>query len=141
MYLSYLITAWTQLETSLGAIARIRSHKTQTIAEERPGEDQEAPRGWPQHGQVEIRNITAAYKFVMSHKFLNCANRFKFYFARTARHHDTDQAGVKSWAFAEGLEGNVVPSWHICIWLVIRSDLVENPLSCQLSSTLSPEQS
>ena len=60
-----MITAWTQLETSLGAIARIRSFERQTIPEEKAGEDQESPIDWPQHGQVEIQSINASYRSVM----------------------------------------------------------------------------
>ncbi|MCJ1377074.1 hypothetical protein MMC17_000164 [Xylographa soralifera] len=60
-YLSYLITAWTQLETSLGAIARIRSFERQISPEELPGEHQELPVDWPQHGQVEIQSVNASY--------------------------------------------------------------------------------
>jgi ATP-binding cassette subfamily C (CFTR/MRP) protein 1 len=61
-----LINSWTELETSLGAIARIKRFESQTTPEEQPGEDRISPEDWPQKGKIEIQAITARYKFVMS---------------------------------------------------------------------------
>jgi len=61
--LSMLVNSWTGLETSLGAIARLKSFLTDTPIESRAGEDQLPPHPWPQHGSIELRNITAKYKY------------------------------------------------------------------------------
>ncbi|KAL0264865.1 hypothetical protein SLS55_000818 [Diplodia seriata] len=72
-----LVTAWTELETALSAVARIRLFSTQT-----PQEDSSSPPAtttslsspypssplsppppsWPQHGSITFRNITASYQ-------------------------------------------------------------------------------
>ena len=61
MCLSQLVTSWTQLETSLGAIARVKTFEEQTAIEARPGEDTEPPIDWPSRGKVEIRHVSASY--------------------------------------------------------------------------------
>ena len=62
MCLSQLVTSWTQLETSLGAIARVKSFEEQTAIEARPGEDTQPPMDWPSRGNVEIRHASASYE-------------------------------------------------------------------------------
>lgn len=59
--LSYLIVAWTTLETSLGAIARCKNFEESTPSENLPGENQEPPTNWPVKGAFTLKNITAAY--------------------------------------------------------------------------------
>lgn len=59
--LSKLIEYWTELETSLGAIARIKTFEARTTPEEKPGEDIMPPENWPEEGAVEFRKVTAAY--------------------------------------------------------------------------------
>ncbi|OHW90531.1 ABC transporter [Colletotrichum incanum] len=61
--LANLITSWTELETSLGAISRIRTFESQTPVEPSPTEEASAylPPHWPAQGQLEIKNITASY--------------------------------------------------------------------------------
>ncbi|WQF84421.1 Putative AAA+ ATPase domain, ABC transporter type 1, transmembrane domain-containing protein [Colletotrichum destructivum] len=61
--LAHLITSWTELETSLGAISRLRTFEAQTPVEPSPSEEdsvQLRPH-WPAHGQIEITNTTASY--------------------------------------------------------------------------------
>ncbi|KID94351.1 ABC transporter, transmembrane domain, type 1, partial [Metarhizium majus ARSEF 297] len=60
--LSMLITQWTQLETSLGAITRLKWFIKNTPSENKPQENQEPPPGWPSRGLIELDNVTAAYK-------------------------------------------------------------------------------
>ncbi|KAI5358401.1 Putative AAA+ ATPase domain, ABC transporter type 1, transmembrane domain-containing protein [Septoria linicola] len=60
-YLSYVINAWTALETSLGAIARCKNFEATTASEDLPNENAEPPADWPSRGVVDIRNISAAY--------------------------------------------------------------------------------
>lgn len=59
--LTTVIDQWTQLETSLGAIARLKSFISSTPDENKPAE-KDAPTDWPVEGGIEIDNITAAYR-------------------------------------------------------------------------------
>ncbi|KAK1622226.1 ABC transporter [Colletotrichum phormii] len=61
--LATLITSWTELETSLGAISRLRTFVSRTPIEPTPvaGEHDNIPRQWPSQGQVEIQNVTVSY--------------------------------------------------------------------------------
>lgn len=56
-----LINAWTRLETSLGAISRLRSFLIQTPSETDPEVEGVLPSNWPQHGKIEIRHLSANY--------------------------------------------------------------------------------
>ncbi|KAF2197592.1 ABC transporter-like protein [Delitschia confertaspora ATCC 74209] len=57
-----LIVAWTNLETSLGAIARLRQFEKDTPTELLEGaKDQSIGRTWPSGGAIEFTNVTAAY--------------------------------------------------------------------------------
>jgi hypothetical protein len=60
---SAFVSGWTVLETSLGAIARLRNFEANTKVEAQEGEDTEPPIDWPSKGLVEIKNVTAAYKY------------------------------------------------------------------------------
>ncbi|UQC86148.1 ABC transporter [Colletotrichum lupini] len=59
--LATLITSWTELETSLGAISRLRSFVSRTPIEPTAEVLDKIPRQWPAQGQVEIQNITVSY--------------------------------------------------------------------------------
>ncbi|KAF8854330.1 hypothetical protein BDZ45DRAFT_747589 [Acephala macrosclerotiorum] len=61
-YLQSMITSWTNMETSLGAIARTKAFEADTIPEDQPGEGFSPPANWPEKGLVEISGVTAAYK-------------------------------------------------------------------------------
>lgn len=56
-----LMTDWTILETSIGSIQRVREFVKGTPSEHRPGESYDPPRGWPQYGKVQLRNVSASY--------------------------------------------------------------------------------
>lgn len=60
--LSMLINSWTSLETSLGAIARLKSFLADTQAEELEDEDERPPDDWPHAGSIELKGVTAKYK-------------------------------------------------------------------------------
>ncbi|PYH40178.1 P-loop containing nucleoside triphosphate hydrolase protein [Aspergillus saccharolyticus JOP 1030-1] len=66
--LSQILRNWADLETSLGAIARIRDFITQNVSENKPGENNglEATdldlSNWPSEGAIEFRNVFATYK-------------------------------------------------------------------------------
>ncbi|KAM4067250.1 ABC transporter [Hirsutella rhossiliensis] len=61
--LSQLINAWINLETSLGAIARLRTFLRNTPIEKDPlrGQDPRLPPGWPEHGKIEVGSMSAKY--------------------------------------------------------------------------------
>jgi len=59
--LAGIIENWTSMETSLGAISRLRNFNIQTATENLPGETNEPAESWPENGNIEIRNVNAAY--------------------------------------------------------------------------------
>ena len=59
--LAYFITAWTTLETSLGAVSRCKNFESMTASEDQPGEDHNPSTAWPHTGQLVLNNISAAY--------------------------------------------------------------------------------
>lgn len=65
MTLKYVIESWTNLETSLGAIARLKWFMSTTPDEHKEGEGR-TPGDWPAQGVVEFENVTAAYSDAMS---------------------------------------------------------------------------
>jgi ABC-type multidrug transport system fused ATPase/permease subunit len=60
--LKQLITNWTLLETSMGALSRIRSFTSEVESENQPGEDHVAPDHWPKFGGIEFRDVVASHK-------------------------------------------------------------------------------
>ena len=59
--LSSLVNYWTQLETSLGAIARLKSFETKVLPEDKAGDLVIPPDSWPEAGAMEFHNISASY--------------------------------------------------------------------------------
>jgi len=59
--LQLLVRGWTQLETSLGAIARVRNFERNTPSEHKPGEDHIPPPDWPQQGGITFDHVSATY--------------------------------------------------------------------------------
>ncbi|KAJ5885116.1 hypothetical protein N7495_009626 [Penicillium taxi] len=60
--LQSLVSNWIQLETSIGAVARIRSYTQQTVTENLDCETEVVARSWPQRGCVEISGLSASYE-------------------------------------------------------------------------------
>ncbi|KAK4238509.1 hypothetical protein C8A03DRAFT_43740 [Achaetomium macrosporum] len=56
-----LVTFWTQLETHIGSVARIKGFTETAVAEDRPEETQMPPPGWPATGAIEFENLSATY--------------------------------------------------------------------------------
>lgn len=56
-----LVESWTNLEISLGAIARIKSLEDEVLPEDKPTETFLPPETWPSSGRIEIRELTASY--------------------------------------------------------------------------------
>lgn len=59
-----LVGNWTTLETSLGAIARLKSLEETTPFEGGHTGTLEPPENWPSRGNIEFKNITASYQYV-----------------------------------------------------------------------------
>lgn len=60
---------WTNLETALGAVSRIKTFNETTEVEHRPEENMPPPDYWPKNGQIEFRKVSAAYKLVFSSQY------------------------------------------------------------------------
>ncbi|KAJ5794165.1 hypothetical protein N7457_000764 [Penicillium paradoxum] len=57
-----LVTFWTNLETHIGSIQRIKDFTTTVQSEDKPGEDQDVPPNWPSNGAVSFHAVSAAYR-------------------------------------------------------------------------------
>ncbi|OQE47140.1 hypothetical protein PENCOP_c001G04815 [Penicillium coprophilum] len=63
--LSFLITSWTQLETSLGAVARIKGHEAATPEEDDPNKTIQQPaEDWPAHGSIRFDHAYTSYESI-----------------------------------------------------------------------------
>lgn len=62
--LKLLMTFWTNLETHIGAISRIRTFTSHTTSEHTPQEKQQPPLQWPSKGAITFNNVSAGYKCV-----------------------------------------------------------------------------
>ncbi|KAI5463411.1 P-loop containing nucleoside triphosphate hydrolase protein [Mariannaea sp. PMI_226] len=60
--LNLLIQFWTSIETSIGAVARIKQFSEDSGDENLPGETGEPPALWPDRGEIQIRHLTASYR-------------------------------------------------------------------------------
>ena len=59
--LTGLIKDWTQLEISIGAIARIRDFVRDTECEMKEQENTEPPENWPENGALQFKDFSASY--------------------------------------------------------------------------------
>ncbi|KAJ8062552.1 hypothetical protein OCU04_009079 [Sclerotinia nivalis] len=59
--LTFLLQYWTQLEVSLGAVSRTREFSNQTPSEPNPTSPIPPQKTWPEHGNIEIKNLSASY--------------------------------------------------------------------------------
>ncbi|KAF4951397.1 hypothetical protein FSARC_12927 [Fusarium sarcochroum] len=60
--LTSLIRVWVDLETSLGAVARVRSFEMDTPCEKLPQERAIPPTDWPADGEIQWRDVSASYR-------------------------------------------------------------------------------
>ncbi|OJJ95656.1 hypothetical protein ASPACDRAFT_1875772 [Aspergillus aculeatus ATCC 16872] len=60
--LTDIIMVWTEFETSLTSIGRVRDYASETPVEELSTGTSTAPENWPDRGQVEFQNLTATYQ-------------------------------------------------------------------------------
>lgn len=71
-----LVQSWNTLEISLGAIARLSTLEKLTPFEGGASWNLEPPKSWPSRGDIEFKNITASYLYVISERpFLLLANK------------------------------------------------------------------
>ncbi|KAI1139479.1 P-loop containing nucleoside triphosphate hydrolase protein [Hypoxylon sp. FL0543] len=60
-HLSYIVSTYTGLETSIGAISRLKSFSERVRSESLEGEDIVPPPEWPMRGSVRINGVSASY--------------------------------------------------------------------------------
>jgi ABC-type multidrug transport system fused ATPase/permease subunit len=60
--LSGIVIYWTKLETSLGAVARLKTFSETVTPEDMDGEDFVPPEQWPQKGVVALNGVSASYE-------------------------------------------------------------------------------
>lgn len=63
--LGFFIQAWVSLETSVGALSRLREFLDDTPVE-RDVTPTDLPPNWPNAGHVEFKNVTAQYRYVVA---------------------------------------------------------------------------
>ncbi|KAI0170239.1 ABC transporter [Pestalotiopsis sp. NC0098] len=56
-----LIKMWTMMESSIGAVARVKRFATETESEERDSPSTEVAADWPRQGAIEFRSLVAAH--------------------------------------------------------------------------------
>ncbi|KAI1416438.1 ABC multidrug transporter [Hypoxylon sp. FL1857] len=59
--LSDMVMFYTELETSLGAITRLKTFDKTAKTEDRDGEDVIPPEAWPQRGEIVLKGVSASY--------------------------------------------------------------------------------
>ena len=59
--LTWLLLFWVQLETSLGAIARLKSFDEGMVPEDNEAENVVPPEDWPSRGAIEFKDVSASY--------------------------------------------------------------------------------
>lgn len=59
--LAGIVLFWTKLESSLGAIARLKIFNETTKPEDTDGEDIDVPEQWPQRSVVELKGVSEKY--------------------------------------------------------------------------------
>jgi ABC-type multidrug transport system fused ATPase/permease subunit len=60
--LSGIVIFYTKLETSIGAIGRLRTFNQTVKPEDRDEEDIMPPEHWPHTGEIELKSVSASYK-------------------------------------------------------------------------------
>ena len=60
--LSGIVIFYTRLETSIGAISRLKTFNESVKPEDREEEDVAPPEQWPQSGVIELSGVSASYK-------------------------------------------------------------------------------
>jgi ATP-binding cassette subfamily C (CFTR/MRP) protein 1 len=56
-----MIKAWTMMESSIGAVARVKRFVAETESEEVSNCETRAPKDWPSQGEIQYKNLMAAH--------------------------------------------------------------------------------
>lgn len=64
--LTLMLYFWTQMETSLSAISRLKGFEEGTVSENKPEETSIPNEEWPQSGVIEFKHVSASYGQVKS---------------------------------------------------------------------------
>ncbi|KAK7942741.1 P-loop containing nucleoside triphosphate hydrolase protein [Apiospora aurea] len=59
--IAYTVVSYTQLETSIGAVSRLRAFNETVKPEDRDDEDLVPADNWPEKGEIELKGIRASY--------------------------------------------------------------------------------
>ncbi|KAF7856278.1 hypothetical protein EAF04_009806 [Stromatinia cepivora] len=59
--LARIIKNWTNMETAVGAVSRLKNFSAITVSENLPSEIESVPENWPVFGAIEFRNVKASY--------------------------------------------------------------------------------
>lgn len=59
--LTWIVKQWTALETSIGAVSRLKKFTTTTPTENLQGENQSVPDHWPTQGAIDFKTVSASY--------------------------------------------------------------------------------
>lgn len=59
-----LVRFYASLETSIGAVARLRAFTEDTPNEQEPGRKEAPPKLWPSAGSIDMSNVDASYSYV-----------------------------------------------------------------------------
>ncbi|KAF3384453.1 Metal resistance protein YCF1 [Penicillium rolfsii] len=57
-----MVTFWTNLETHIGSIVRVKEFTHDVDSEDQPGENGDIPPDWPSNGSVSFHSVSAAYR-------------------------------------------------------------------------------
>lgn len=60
--LALLVTNWTQMETSLGAVSRVKSLAANLKPEDLPIDTPTPPSHWPSNGAINFIDVSAKYR-------------------------------------------------------------------------------
>lgn len=71
MTIRSLIVAWTEVETSVGAVSRVKNFSETTPSEHQPVENNEPAIDWPHEGRIEFKALTAIYETAPDQRALN----------------------------------------------------------------------
>jgi ABC-type multidrug transport system fused ATPase/permease subunit len=61
-YIKLLIQFWTSMETSLGAVFRVKQFVSEAPNERKTGEQLIAPKSWPTKGEIVLNDVCAVYR-------------------------------------------------------------------------------
>lgn len=60
--LNYIIRWYTQIETSIGAVSRLKKFSEEVKSESLEGEDVTPSKEWPLGGGIQITGVSASYR-------------------------------------------------------------------------------